>query len=103
MDVESTVARAAALQAVKHMLRDKTDRGAALRDAAMRQHDNIIDTAVAVRRRRFRATHAALDCPHAEPASDNSAADDTGAVALHAAPGMRQRVSSSRRCCGPPA
>lgn len=36
-------------QALKHMQQDKTDRGAALREAGMRQHDRIIDAATAVR------------------------------------------------------
>lgn len=36
------------MQALKHMQQDKTDRGAALREAAMRQHDRIIDAATEV-------------------------------------------------------
>ena len=37
------------MQALKHMQQDKTERGAALREAGMRQHDRIIDAASAVR------------------------------------------------------
>lgn len=61
------------LQALKHMQRDKTDRGSALRELAMHEHDRIIDAALQVRHipcRNFRheivleASRAARRCQH---------------------------------------
>jgi predicted RNase H-like nuclease len=45
---EVAVCRLVGMQALKHMQQDKTDRGSALREAGMRQHDRIIDIASAV-------------------------------------------------------